>query len=299
METRKLPKKLAKALAESGIDLNGRDRVKDAASVLVNAGLVEDYKGLWRDISSQLIEPAKEIQAKLVASRRANKKTLANSIAQRLGLSSITKVTNEQLQELGQAKRLSAAMREGIRDILLQRVRRKNRQAYQARKQAQAGQKYAELDERIRAGKIDDIYYGSDAVATKRLNKYLASLGTGGQIAALMLSAQKASSRAKAYHGEYRGLSYDRKGQALESLCDQLDADSAGLVWGWGADDDMPFAPHVLYIDLPTGQVSWHSTEEYAGPQYEGQWDGVRGVTEARILRYAASQMLSLAANNN
>ncbi len=37
---------------------------------------------------------------------------------------------------------------------------------------------------------------------------------------------------------------------------------------------------------LPDGQVSFHSTERYDGPEYEGDWDGQRQ-SEERILAFA------------
>lgn len=47
---------------------------------------------------------------------------------------------------------------------------------------------------------------------------------------------------------------------------------------GWGKDPAEPDWP-VLYIDLPTGQVSWHFKKEDAINSgllggYDGEWDG-------------------------
>jgi len=38
-------------------------------------------------------------------------------------------------------------------------------------------------------------------------------------------------------------------------------------------------------VDLPEGQVSFHSLARYAGPDYAGDWDGQRK-SEERILRF-------------
>lgn len=52
----------------------------------------------------------------------------------------------------------------------------------------------------------------------------------------------------------------------------------------------VPHARHVLYVDLPQGQVSFHSTAKYAGPSYDGDWDG-QPKSEQRILECADNIM--------
>ncbi|MEJ1472138.1 MAG: hypothetical protein RPU59_13890 [Candidatus Sedimenticola sp. (ex Thyasira tokunagai)] len=55
-----------------------------------------------------------------------------------------------------------------------------------------------------------------------------------------------------------------------------------GLTAGVGQDNNEDWSPewrNVVYIDLPTGQVSWHfhEREKYlfeALPTYTGKWDG-------------------------
>lgn len=42
----------------------------------------------------------------------------------------------------------------------------------------------------------------------------------------------------------------------------------------------------VLYVDLPGGQVSFHSAERYAGSDYTGEWDG-KHLSAERIIRFA------------
>ena len=53
-------------------------------------------------------------------------------------------------------------------------------------------------------------------------------------------------------------------------------------------DESESFAPHVLYVDLPTGQVSWHCTMRGSGPDYGDDWDGMH-LSESRILEFAES----------
>ena len=53
-------------------------------------------------------------------------------------------------------------------------------------------------------------------------------------------------------------------------------AQKAGMNVGVGIDPDEPLWP-VLYVDLPTGQVSWHMPQNELSvvfPLYEGKWDG-------------------------
>ena len=54
---------------------------------------------------------------------------------------------------------------------------------------------------------------------------------------------------------------------------------------GWGRDEAQTFNKWVLYVDLPEGQVSFHSPERYEGPDYPGQWDG-RRLSEERIISF-------------
>lgn len=140
-------------------------------------------------------------------------------------------------------------------------------------------------------GRATKAYAGSDAALTRRTLRELEDKGQFGRIAAALFRAQKSSSRAKRYRGgpdrgsaSYSDLAYDRKGETLRSLCKTLAEDDAGIRWGWGLDDNTEFAPHVLYVDIPTGQVSFHSLDRFDGPDYPGSWDGVKDVSAARIL---------------
>lgn len=138
------------------------------------------------------------------------------------------------------------------------------------------------------------IYEGSNGDATKALYFRLTMLGAQGLVARELFRAQKASSRAKVYRGgmrgrgSYRSMAYDRKGWALANLCGALTAYASeiGLIWGWGVDAKESVHRHVLYVELPTGQVSFHSGERYVGPDYSGEWDGARGACVDRILRW-------------
>lgn len=136
------------------------------------------------------------------------------------------------------------------------------------------------------------IYQGSDGDATKRLYEELRKHGMIGALAVELFRAQKASERAKVYRGgirgkgSFRGMAYDRKQWAMDNLCRQL-VQSCGLYeWGWGVDEKQEYHRHVLYVDLPTGQVSFHTDARGAGPDYGKPWDGVLGQSADRICRW-------------
>jgi hypothetical protein len=138
-------------------------------------------------------------------------------------------------------------------------------------------------------------YEGSDAAATRSLLKKLETCGHLGKIAAQLFRAQKTSSRAKVYRGgiklrpgkkiAYRDLAYDKKGEALQRLCELLSDDACELTWGWQIDPRQRRARFVVYVDLPTGQCSFHSPSRHKGPDYLGGWDEGDGSQNA-ILRF-------------
>lgn len=146
---------------------------------------------------------------------------------------------------------------------------------------------------------VSAVYYGSNAANTRRLGTQLKSCGPMGELASLLFTAQKASSRAKCYRGiepacgrSFRDLSYERKQEALCQLAHLLDkhGTSLGIRWGWGKDDNPKMPDWVLYIDLPQGQVSFHSLIRFLGTNYEDNWDG-HDFSESRILEFCASAL--------
>lgn len=136
------------------------------------------------------------------------------------------------------------------------------------------------------------IYDGSDGDATKRLYARLEqNYGPLGFVAVNVFRATKASARAKVYRGRgYRDMAYERKQWAMGNLCTSLTqhAESLGIVWGWGRDADEPSGkfPHVLYVELPTGQVSFHCAHRLHGPDFPCKWDGVRRMGPIRICQW-------------
>lgn len=135
------------------------------------------------------------------------------------------------------------------------------------------------------------VYQGSDGEATKRLYNTLEALGPVGFVAANLFRACKSSERAKVYRGGgYRGKAYDRKQWAMDNLCRALSAEAAalGIAWGWGIDAKQDYHRHVLYVELPTGQVSFHTACRGEGPDYITGWDGMRGQSADRVIRWCA-----------
>lgn len=139
-------------------------------------------------------------------------------------------------------------------------------------------------------------YAGSNGDATKALYAELEQLGPLGHVATNLFRACKASERAKVYRGgqrgrgSFKGMAYDRKQWAMDNLAGALDAQAAplGLTWGWGLDVKQEFHRDVLYVDLPTGQVSFHTAGRGRGPDYPRAWDGQAGQSATRICRWVA-----------
>jgi hypothetical protein len=149
-----------------------------------------------------------------------------------------------------------------------------------------------------------DVYNGSDGAVTRGYYADLESHGISGVIAMNLFRAQKASARAKVYRGgvagkgSYRGMAYDKKQWAMDLLCSVLRDRGAelGIAYGWKRDPHVLFGQQpswVLYVDLPRGlgQVSFHSPSRGEGPEYSGEWDGEKGMSEPRIVQYCDSVM--------
>ncbi len=139
------------------------------------------------------------------------------------------------------------------------------------------------------------VYEGSDASQTKALYSKMESLGPIGLLALNLFRAQKCSARAKLYRGgipgggSFKDMAYDRKAWSLKNLNSILLKHHLELriPWGWQRDPAEKLAPWVLYIDLPQGQVSFHSTERYSGPDYLKCWDG-RHKNAERIITFCS-----------
>jgi hypothetical protein len=141
-----------------------------------------------------------------------------------------------------------------------------------------------------------EVFEGSDGAKTKALYEKLEAIGAVGKLALNLFRAQKCSSRAKVYHGgpqgggSFRAMAYDRKTYSIRQLNSILlqYGHELRIPWGWARDLNQPDVPYVLYIDLPQGQVSFHSKERLSGPEYLKGWDGSRKSAE-RILAFCST----------
>lgn len=143
-----------------------------------------------------------------------------------------------------------------------------------------------------------EIYHGSNGAATRQLYEELVALGPAGALAMNLFRACKRSSRAKVYRGRgYKDAAYERKTYSMKELCKILAVHGKPLCieWGFAEDPDQEFHNQVLYVDLPTGQVSFHTDERYADKDYPGQWDGSRD-SAGRIIKYTTDLLYQPAA---
>lgn len=134
------------------------------------------------------------------------------------------------------------------------------------------------------------VYDGSDGDATKQLYARLEALGIAGFVAMNLFRACKASQRAKLYRRRQKGSAYGKKQWSMDNLCTALTnrGSAAGIDrWGWGRDDKAVGYEHVLYVELPTGQVSFHTDRRGVGPDYPGVWDGCKA-SGGRIVQWCA-----------
>ena len=140
--------------------------------------------------------------------------------------------------------------------------------------------------------------------AETRRRRALLSKTNYGKLLLHLLEAQNASDRAKArpsnnkhyydYVGDdlsrYAEANYRRSRRAREN--DYFEKEIAiknavgvalelGIKFGWKFDPVREM--WVVYFELPTGQVSFHTMERFSGPEYFGEWDGVAGMSRKRI----------------
>jgi hypothetical protein len=73
----------------------------------------------------------------------------------------------------------------------------------------------------------------------------------------------------------------------MGELCRLLKEHAAqlGMLWGWKEDPRTPGFEWVLYVELPQGQVSFHAPDRGPGPDFKGEWDGLRA-SQDRIIGF-------------
>lgn len=132
-----------------------------------------------------------------------------------------------------------------------------------------------------------EVFNQNDGEVTKAYYAELQAKGWLGELAVALFRAQKRSTAAKRYRrGRFRRDAYEVKNWSLSEICRLLTAQTNhGFAWGWQRDPETPGFEWVLYVELPTGQVSFHSAERLRGPDYLRAWDRQR-LSEPRILAF-------------
>lgn len=119
--------------------------------------------------------------------------------------------------------------------------------------------------------KTEDVFKQRDGEATVTLCIELSKRGLLGAAAVCLYQAQYSSARAKTYRRRSKGYSYERKNIALMRMPRWLERSS--IEYGWGFDATSKNYENVLYVELATGQCSFHSSERGDGPEFKGRWN--------------------------
>ena len=135
----------------------------------------------------------------------------------------------------------------------------------------------------------------NDGDVTKSYYATMNTKGLPGQLAVALFRAQKRSMAAKRYRDrKFTRGAYDVKNWSLGEVCrilgmmNYLKEGMLGIPWGWKRDPKTPGYEWVLYVELPTGQCSFHSADRLSGPDFTGKWDG-QGMSAPRICAFCDS----------
>lgn len=136
------------------------------------------------------------------------------------------------------------------------------------------------------------IFNQQNGDVTKAYYAKLNGMGLAGQLAVALFRAQKRSTAAKKYRGRrFTRDAYEVKNWSLSEICriaGCMSAFESSPVWGWKRDPATPGYEWVLYVELPTGQCSFHSPDRLNGPDFTGDWDS-RIPSQTAITRYCDS----------
>lgn len=141
------------------------------------------------------------------------------------------------------------------------------------------------------------VFAHQNGSATKDLYDRLDALGPAGKVALNLFRACKRSGRAKDYrNGKWRRQAYDVKQWSMGNLCRELGthADALGIEWGWKIDPAQSFHKWVLYVVIPTGQVSFHNETRLCDRDFPGEWDGSHASPQ-RIIAWTTKLLSSSA----
>lgn len=133
------------------------------------------------------------------------------------------------------------------------------------------------------------VFNQNNGDVTKEYYAKLSTMGFKGMLAVALFRAQKRSTAAKNYRGgRYRRAAYDVKNWSLGEVCRVLAAWPNRPEWGWKKDPNTPGFEWVLYVELPTGQCSFHAAGRLDGPDFKGIWKPGAG-SESNILEFCDS----------
>jgi hypothetical protein len=152
--------------------------------------------------------------------------------------------------------------------------------------------------------KAKEAFDQNNGEVTRQYYRDLNAKGIYGELGVALFRAQKRSMAAKKYRGKrISAAAYEVKNWSMNEIVRLLKTELMPCRWGWGEDPTTVGYPWVLYVDLVLeewegnvvtrrvfGQVSFHSAERLAGPDYCGGWDGSKASTE-RILAFCDAAM--------
>ena len=134
-----------------------------------------------------------------------------------------------------------------------------------------------------------EVFNQNDGEVTKAYYQEMNAKGWMGQLAVALFRAQKRSTAAKKYHrGRFKRDAYSVKNWSLSEVVRILQAFEHSIVWGWQEDPNTPGFEWVLYVELSTGQCSFHSASRLDGPPFLGSWDGLHA-SEKHIINFCDS----------
>lgn len=138
--------------------------------------------------------------------------------------------------------------------------------------------------------RVAAVFNARDARASTDLYNELKGHGALGLLAVDLCRARKNSGLAKQYRGRNaKGAAYETKEWSIGNITKLLTThgERLGIVWGWKQDPAQARHDWVLYVEAPTGQVSFHTGGRGNGPDFPGNWDQ-QGLTAERIIALAA-----------